>query len=180
MEYCFFWYLKNAIWTPLLSRCIYEGGRSHARGVAKVRNVIPMLRGKHFFFWFPCSVGMRFLLFSTPLRWECSKNCFSENSQMIWLLFDVVLVMCRACRRLFFDELRKCASHPAWRSRFGFHLFIAGLLRWESLQACMLRQGSPRRRSQPNLLQCMWAWNRTHMRAAAPKGAPKGQNNAMS
>ena len=57
MEYCFFWYLKNAIWTPLLSRCIYEGGRSHARGVAKVRNVIPMLRGKHFFFVMPMLGG---------------------------------------------------------------------------------------------------------------------------
>ena len=73
IEYFLFLYLKNAVWTPLLTRCIFQGGRSHARGVAKVRNVIPMLRGDHFV-WFPCSVGMRILLFSTPLRWECSKK----------------------------------------------------------------------------------------------------------
>ena len=40
-------------------------------GVQKMKNGTPMLRGDHFFLCFPCSVALRILTFSTPLRREC-------------------------------------------------------------------------------------------------------------
>ena len=105
--------------------------RSRARGVAKTRNVIPMLGGKHYFFWSPCCVGVPILLFSTPLRRECSKTCFPENFQMIYWVFVDLLIMGAACCGTFNVELRKRASHPAWGSHFGFPCSMGELLRCE-------------------------------------------------
>ena len=54
--------------------------RSRARGVAKTVFGIPMLHGKHFFFWSPCSVGMRFVTFATPPQRECDFFHFCRTS----------------------------------------------------------------------------------------------------
>ena len=40
----------------------------HSRGVAKIKKMLPMLRKKHIFFCFLCSVRMRFSIFCTPLQ----------------------------------------------------------------------------------------------------------------
>ena len=111
--------------------------RSRARGVAKTRNVIPMLGGKHYFLWSPCSVGVRISFFSTPLRWEWSKNCFSENFQMIYLLFDCLLRTGAAWRCPFLRWLAKNASGPAWGSYFCIRIFDAAkhIVFWQPSQA---------------------------------------------
>ena len=54
--------------------------RSRARGVAKTVFGIPMLHGKHFFFWSPCSVGMRFVTLATPPLRECYFFHFCRTS----------------------------------------------------------------------------------------------------
>ena len=68
MKYCHFLHLNISICASMLARCMCPNWRSHARGVRKMENVIPMLGGKHIFLWSPCSVGVPLLLFSTPLR----------------------------------------------------------------------------------------------------------------
>ena len=49
--------------------------------------------GSVLFCWSPCCVGMRILLFSTPLLWDCSKNRFPENVQMILQMLQFELSM---------------------------------------------------------------------------------------
>ena len=44
--------------------------RSRARGVAKTVFGVPMLHGKHCCLCFPCSVGVRFVIFATPPQRE--------------------------------------------------------------------------------------------------------------
>ena len=80
MKYCDLWLLINIHFALGRVDCALHFGRSRARGVAKTRNVIPMLRGNYVFVWFLCSVGTLFSLFATPLRWECSEISFSEIS----------------------------------------------------------------------------------------------------
>ena len=132
MKYWDFWLLINIHFALGRVDCAFHFGRFRARGVEKTRIVIPMLLGKRVFVWSPCSVGMHFLLFSTPLRWECSKNCFSENFHMICSL----LLVCCARAELdaaFFPFLASNnASHPAWGSffRIGISVFSTPL-RWE-------------------------------------------------
>ena len=75
MKYCNFWYLICSIWASILAKSICQNLHSRARGVANLENVIPMLGGKHYLFWFPCSVGTLIQFLSTPLRWECSYKC---------------------------------------------------------------------------------------------------------
>ena len=55
--------------------------RSRARGVAKTAFGIAMLHGKHFLFWSPCSVGMRFVTFATPPHRECYFFTFAARPQ---------------------------------------------------------------------------------------------------
>ena len=43
----------------------------HSRGVEKMKKAVSALGGKHFFLSLPCSMGMPFLLFSTPLQPKC-------------------------------------------------------------------------------------------------------------
>ena len=116
--------------------------RSRVRGVAKPGNVIPMLGRKHFFLWSPCCVRVPILLFSTPLRWECSKTWFSENNQRIlqllacdqfmraspfWLALKSVISAKRGdhifkqhfqevncCDAYLFAWFQKRCSHPTW------------------------------------------------------------------
>ena len=133
MKYCDFWHLNISILASMLARCMCPNWRSHARGVWKMENVIPMLGGKHIFLWSPCSVGVPLLLFSTPLRRECLKNWFPVNLKMVCALFDFMLLMGAARRGTFFDDLQKRVSHPAWGSRSWFHVSTAVLLRCESL-----------------------------------------------
>ena len=132
MKYCDLWLLINIHFALGRVDCALHFGRSRARGVAKNRNVIPMLRGNHVFVWFLCSVGTLFSLFSTPLLWECSKVSFSENINMICSL---LLVCCARAERDadFFPCLASNnASHPAWGSffRIGISVFSTPL-RWE-------------------------------------------------
>ena len=90
MKYHHFWYVKPIVPAQILAKSICQNWHSRARGVAKIKNVIPMLGGKHYFFWSPCCVGVPVLIFSTPLRRECSKNWFPENFQMILHLLAFV------------------------------------------------------------------------------------------
>ena len=141
-------------------KCALQFWRSRARGVAKPGIVIPMLRGKHFFLWSPCCVGVPLLFFSTPLRWECSKTWFPENSQRILqllachysmraslfllvfksviptqrgnLIFKVILREVNCCDADFFAHLQKCDSHPAWGSHFQ-NEFSRGELLWRRI-----------------------------------------------
>ena len=55
--------------------------RSRAWGVAKTVFGLPMLHGKHYFFWSPCSVGMRFVTFATPPQRECDFFTFAARPQ---------------------------------------------------------------------------------------------------
>ena len=43
----------------------------HSRGVEKMKKAVSALGGKHFFLSLPCSMGMPFLFFSTPLQPKC-------------------------------------------------------------------------------------------------------------
>ena len=56
---------------------------SHFRpkGVAKTSCGTPMLHASRFLFWSPCSMGMRFLTFSTPPQRECDLFHFVNTSQ---------------------------------------------------------------------------------------------------
>ena len=94
-------------------------------------NVIPMLKGKHYFLLFPCSVGTPISLFSTPLRWECLKHNFSENLPIIHILFDCLLCTGAAWRPTVFDDLQISASHPARGSSFWISFSMDDLLRCE-------------------------------------------------
>ena len=47
-----------------------------SRGFAEIKNVLPMLGGKHIFLCFPCSVGSQISTLATPLERYCSKNRF--------------------------------------------------------------------------------------------------------
>ena len=75
--------------------------RSRARGVGKTFFGVPMLHGKHFVFWSPCSVGMRFATFATPPQRECDFFTFAARPQRearkSWK--SHLGVMLRTCRR---------------------------------------------------------------------------------
>ena len=68
-------------------------------GVAKLRNLLPMLRKKHIFLCFPCSVRMTFLKLTWPLRWkwhflrggESCCSCGAEQVFSSWCYFLDVL-----------------------------------------------------------------------------------------
>ena len=72
------------------------------------------------------------MLFSTTLRWECSKNCFSEH---IHIICSLLLVCCARAERdaVFFPCLASNnASHPAWGSSFWIGISVfSTTLRWE-------------------------------------------------
>ena len=76
MKYCNFWYLICSIWASILAKSTCQNWHSRARGVANLENVIPMLGGKHYFFWFPCSVGMRISLFQHLCGEDAIKHGF--------------------------------------------------------------------------------------------------------
>ena len=90
MKYHHFWYVKPIVPAQFLAKSICQNWHARARGVAKIKNVIPMLGGKHYYVWSPCCVGVPVLIFSTPLRRECSKNWFPEHFQMILHLLAFV------------------------------------------------------------------------------------------
>ena len=56
------------IWAHVSQSCALQKSRSRCDGVAEMRNRLPALRGARFFFGFPCSVGITFFTFATPLR----------------------------------------------------------------------------------------------------------------
>ena len=59
--------------------------RYFARGVTKVGFERLMLHGKQIKYWFPCSVGMRFQIFATPLTKYCSFCLFFGLVGCFWL-----------------------------------------------------------------------------------------------
>ena len=122
--YCYFWSAKKPLWQSMLARCVSLTCHSHSGGVQKAGIVIPMLGGTHIFVWSPCSVGMHFVVFSTPLRWYLSKTSISENFQMIHWLLTFFPMSGRCMFYVFSDYLQTCASHPAWGSHFGFGFSI--------------------------------------------------------
>ena len=63
------------------SSSFWQKRRSRSRGVAKGSCCTPMLHGDRFFFWLPCSVGMRFAIFATPPTRECDFFNFCRTSQ---------------------------------------------------------------------------------------------------
>ena len=75
---------------------------------------------------------MPFLLFSSPLRWECSKTCFSENIHMI---YSLLLVRCARAQRdaaFLLCLASNNASHPAWGSFFWIGISVVSTpLRWK-------------------------------------------------
>ena len=85
----------------------------------KTQKCDPHARWGAFFLCSPCCVGVPILLFSTPLRRDCLKNLFSEHFHIIHLVLYFLLIMAAECGGTFCDELRKCASRPAWGSHFG-------------------------------------------------------------
>jgi hypothetical protein len=58
---------------------------------------------------------------------------FSENFHIIHLVLYFLLIMAAACGGTFCDELRKCASRPAWGSHFGSRCSVGELLLFERL-----------------------------------------------
>ena len=112
--------------------------RSRARGVVKTRNVIPMLGGKHYFLWSPCSVGVRIsFFFNTSAVGMVEKLLFWKQSK--W--FTYFLIACCARARhgaaLFCDDLQKNASRPAWGSYFCIRIFVAAkhIVFWQHSKA---------------------------------------------
>ena len=119
---------------PPVLRCFVfqylEGGRFKivraylCGGVQKIETGTPMLRGAHFFLCFPCSVALRILTFSTPLRPECS----------FCLWADELALSCCVALVIF------CASHARWRCEF---LLFQPLCGENACFACRIKTGTP-------------------------------------
>ena len=122
-EILFCCYLKNTMWTPLLTRCISQDGRSYARGVAQVRKVIPMLRGKpfllipmlggeHFLFWSPCSAGVPFCICQRLCGANARKTVVSEQIPNDVITFCNFAVHGRGVLREVFKRLANMCFPP--------------------------------------------------------------------
>ena len=58
----------------------FANNDSRAGGVAKTIFSIPMLHADHIFFWSPCSIGTRIVVFATPPWRQCCFFTFCHTS----------------------------------------------------------------------------------------------------
>ena len=106
MKYCDLWLLINIHFALGRVDCAFHFGRSRARGIAKTRNVIPMLRGNHLFVWFLCSVGTLFSFFcNTSAVGMLEKYVFFLKNSTWFAHFCLFAVHGRSVMLCFFHAL---------------------------------------------------------------------------